>query len=729
MRCMSIGLAWAMAILLPAVAAQAAHPGATTRPYWVFLADRGSAPEVDSSALSGLLDDGDRILAIADRLPPEAWARRARASATGTALPDARDFQLCEAYVAQVAEFGHLRHRSRWLNAVSIELTPGALPRVCSLPFVIAVRPVAIARRTSIGPGVDDEGRPLEVILDPRRRATRAGAELAYGTVDYGLAQWQLEEIGVPPVHALGYSGNGLRFMMLDTGFRKDHQAFDAVELLGQWDFIFEDGDVQNEPEDLEWQHNHGTGTWSAAGAYAPGIVVGPAYGATFYLAKTEDVGSETQAEEDNYVAALEWADAQGVVLTSASLCYVCFDDSFCYTFPEKDGDTAVISVAVDIAASRGILCVNSQGNYACDTGSLGTPADADSMIAVGAVDSLNQIASFSACGPTYDGRIKPEVLARGVLTHVAYAAEPDAYGRGSGTSYSAPLVAGAAALLLEAHPEWDPMDVREALMQTADRAALPDTQWGWGRINTAAALTYTPILYPYPFSLVTPADSAETAAYRPAFTWHQTSDPDNGDPLAYTLWIENTADPLQQWSLPAGGDTTLALPFALSPDLTYRWWVTAEDLGGHRRTSREAFVLFLNPDPSDVAEDAGAPAAAIGTPLRLRCLPNPFVGSLHLRIDGAGGAISGPVLGSSNGRSSDGPSDGPSANLPPQWAVYDPLGRRIAHGLAGSDGEQFSATWDGWTRFGRPAAPGVYYLEVRHGYQTARRTIVRLAP
>jgi hypothetical protein len=598
-----------------------------------------------------------------------------------------------EPYARAVEALGRPRHRSRWLNAVSVELAPEGLDRARRLPFVTDVRPVAVARAASLGPAFDARGRPLETTLASwQGRAPGPGRRDP--ALNYGPALGQLSEIGVPALHELGFTANRVRLMMLDTGFRKDHAAFAHTRPLGEWDFVFEDGDVQNEPEDSPYQHNHGTGCWGTAGGYAPGNLIGPAFGATFVLAKTEDTRSETRAEEDNYVAALEWADTLGVAITSASLTYLGFDDGFRYGFEDKDGDTAVITRAVDIAAARGILCFNSQGNYGCEVGSLGTPADADSVVAAGAVDSLNVIAWFSACGPTYDGRHKPEVVARGVRTVWADANGPDSYGVASGTSLSAPLVSGAAALLMEAHPEWSAMETRQALMESADRAGAPDDQYGWGRIDATAALFRTPLLYPMPYSLVAPADSAEVAVYRPTFSWRATRDPDQGDPIAYTLWIQEVGHAGEILSLPVGADTVFTLPFPLVREVSYLWNVTAEDLQGLRRVSRETRLLRVLPDAQTVEAPQPPPA-----PLGLACAPNPFAGWVGFRVEGAA--------------------------LAPRWTVYDAQGRRVASGVAAPSGDGFAGAWDGRS----PAGPGVYFLEVRVGPRCLRETLVRLAP
>jgi subtilisin family serine protease len=242
-------------------------------------------------------------------------------------------------------------------------------------------------------------------------------------------------------------------------------------------------------PGDLPGTQDHGSACWSVLGGFYEGELIGPAYGATFVLAKTEDVADEYPEEEDNWVAAAEWGDMLGVDIISSSLAYYRW-----YTVEDMDGDTAVTTIGADIAASRGILVVNGAGNMGdSDWYIVCAPADGDSIIAVGAVDANNELAGFSSHGPTADGRTKPEVVARGlgVVCACNYTHDPldDEFATNSGTSLSCPLVAGSAALLIEAAPSWPPMMVREALMMTADNADNPDNDRGWGRIDVSAAI------------------------------------------------------------------------------------------------------------------------------------------------------------------------------------------------------------------------------------------------
>lgn len=436
---------------------------------WVYLRDKGESLGRD---IELLLDE------TANNLLPRARARRQRNMSGG--IVDYRDIPVCSDYAAEIERHAvRLRRKSRWLNAVSVAATLSELRQIGELPFVLMLAPVRRLGRTIPEP---TQPRGRGETTDPGSRPLPADSAF------YGPSYPQLREIEVPAVHDSGFSGAGVLVGMLDTGYYKEHPALEGLPIVAEWDFIMDDGETQNEPGDDPAQQDHGTATWSILGGYAPGELIGAAYGASFALAKVEDITSETPAEEDNFVAALEWMDSLGVDLASASLAYRFFDDpENNYEWEDLDGNTATTTVAVDLAASRGILVVCAAGNYGPDPGSLGTPADADSSVTVGGSDEENDLLLFSSRGPTWDGRTKPEVLARGVD---AYHAFPDPeYSYSAGTSVATPLVAGCAALVMEAHPQWSAQQVRRALMWTADRAWRPDSDWGWGRINVLHAI------------------------------------------------------------------------------------------------------------------------------------------------------------------------------------------------------------------------------------------------
>ncbi len=414
--------------------------------------------------------------------PARALARKQKVK---TNPIDFYDLPVSQNYLKQVENTGaKLAHPSRWLNAASFYVRPEQIDVIAALPFV---RQVDIVKKHKVVPEPisEDANKSQVPVTQP------AGVH----SLSYGSSFSQLNQLNVPAVHDLGHDGSGIIIGMFDTGFRKDHPAFATTyaesRVLAEYDFIFNDSNTQNETgQDPSDQHNHGTSTWSVAGGEASGTLYGPAYKASFLLAKTEWIPAESLSEEDNWAAAAEWVDFIGGDIISSSLGYTCFDDGFCYGYSNMNGDVAITTQAADMAAANGILVVNSAGNSGPSAGSIGAPADADSIIAAGAVDVNGVLASFSSRGPTFDGRIKPELAARGVSTYLAVASTLS-YGSGSGTSFSCPLLAGCAALLWSARPTLTNMQIREAMLGVGNRAT-PDNNYGHGLPDMLKALRYS---------------------------------------------------------------------------------------------------------------------------------------------------------------------------------------------------------------------------------------------
>ena len=277
---------------------------------------------------------------------------------------------------------------------------------------------------------------------------------------------------------------------VFDTGFDTlFHEAFSSMAIADRHDFVNGDADVANGGRG---EGSHGTETLSVAGGFASGRLVGPAFQSTFLLAKTEDTDSETPVEEDNWAAAVVWAEARGADVISSSLGYLTYDPGFpSYTFSDMNGGTAISTRAADLAASRGIVVVNSAGNSGPNVqrNTLGAPADGRLVLTVGAVTSTGVRATFSSVGPTVDGRIKPDVAAQGVAVVAAGPGTPSGYVSVNGTSFSCPLTAGVVALVLQARPSATVAEVEDAIRSTASQAAQPDNLLGWGIVNAAAAV------------------------------------------------------------------------------------------------------------------------------------------------------------------------------------------------------------------------------------------------
>ncbi len=375
-----------------------------------------------------------------------------------------------------------IRHYSRSLCAYSVEVQKNKLETIRSLPFVKKIQKVGMKNQKR------DE---LYSDIIP--------GSLTKTTDFYGNSYDQLEQLNVINVHDMGLSGQGIRIAVLDAGFRKDHNVFEYLvsnnHLIDEYDFINNDDNVQNEnlTDTINGQHNHGTAVLSCIVGYVPDILIAPAYNAEILLAKTEDDGSETRIEEDNFVAAIEWAENQNADIISSSLGYRDFDN-FEYPYSDLDGETAVATMAVNWAFNRGILVVTSAGNDAqhFSDGGIISPGDAKGALTVGAVDKYGTIASFSSHGPTYDGRIKPEICARGSRTYLASASSIDAYRYSNGTSFSTPLITGCCALILEKYPHWTPSMIIDNLKTFSDRSDLPDNRYGWGIPDIYKLITET---------------------------------------------------------------------------------------------------------------------------------------------------------------------------------------------------------------------------------------------
>jgi|GEM_PF-380306 len=431
---------------------------------WIFFNDKG------------IFDKESFNLAAAEiKINDHARARRNKMGIKGVVFAD---LPVNRNYIDDITRLGGQHRRSsRWLNAASFEVNLELLDDIAALTFVNRIKPVAAFNPR---PEIEDETE----LPAPDKNQTDNYA------LDYGISYTQVQMINIPAVHDSGYYGQGVIVCLMDGGFRKSHIAFDYAytesRVLDEYDFIFDDAEVQNEAEDDPAQHNHGTYCWSTLGGYDPGNLIGPAYGASFLLAKTEDMRSETPVEEDNWVAALEWADSLGADVTSTSLGY-----SDWYTWDDFDGQTAVITLAANTAASLGIVTCNSAGNSGPSPSTVTAPADAFDIMAVGAVNAYEDIAGFSSRGPTIDGRLKPEVCAMGVNTYCANGTGDNDFTYKNGTSLSCPLVGGAAAVLLSARPELTPWQVRKALMKSGDRAANPDNTYGYGIIDVLAALDF----------------------------------------------------------------------------------------------------------------------------------------------------------------------------------------------------------------------------------------------
>jgi serine protease AprX len=545
--------ALAAAVMLGLLLARGAPRSRPDRPIWVFL----SPAALDTT-------DSPLIAGQPRRRPPP--TRDDPAPST-------------EALHAVVQAGGRVRTVSRWLRAISVDADHRAVTRIAALPFVTRIQPVGRLRAAGAEPG-----RSL-----PPRALSRSVQD--FDSAYYGANWATLRDLGIPSAHAFGFTGMGVVIGILDTGFETRHESVNGTTILAQRDFIGGDGNVRDQPGDPgSDQALHGTRVWSLVGATAPGRLVGTAPGASYLLAKVDMEPGDRQADEDRWVAAVEWAESRGVdVLLSGVAFRSDFVDKPDYAFGVLNGDITVTTRVADEAARRGVLIVTPIGNDGPSIGTLAAPADADSVIAVGAVDALGEPALFigggSARGPTADGRVKPELAAVAVNLVAAGNASLGAYDRAiAGTSYAAALIAGGAALVVQAWPSLDAMAVRQALLLAGSEAASPDNGVGWGRPDVAAAILMPEGISPVSAAEVDLQGALTTVA--PTFSWSAPLVHPAMRPVRYRLEI--STDPVFNGivhSDTASDASSLTLRQPLDP-ASALWWRVIAEAGEVRRTS-----------------------------------------------------------------------------------------------------------------------------------------------
>lgn len=445
-------------LLIMLVSAMIMQAQIATNIYWVKFTDKANSPySIDNPS---------------EFLSQRALDRRAR---LGIEI-DEYDIPVNPQYLQAVADCGaQLLNTSKWLNGVSVYTTSqSVVDAINALEFVEVVRSC---------PNYPEAQRDKEIWLaNEMRKSGNPVVSRGY----YGGAQTQVYQLNVNQLHDMGYDGTGVVIAVLDGGFvgTEEHSTFDNMRaegrLLGVKDFVFGSTSVYS-------QSTHGTSCLSTMAAYEPNDMVGTAPKASYYLFHTEDGDGENIVEEYNWVSGAELADSLGVDVCSTSLGYIDFDmPQWDHYFPDYDGHTAPMSIGAEIAASRGIICMNSAGNEGEGTCTLGIPADAEHIITVGAVDGDGYRAYFSSCGPTYDGRIKPDVMAMGQDTYVA--SGWGGYYNGSGTSFSCPVLAGAVACLRQAFPETSVQQICDVLRAVGNNANTPNNYNGYGIPDFKAA-------------------------------------------------------------------------------------------------------------------------------------------------------------------------------------------------------------------------------------------------
>ena len=440
---------------------------------------------------------------------PVAFSDRALEQRAKWAIPtDSLDYAVSTTYTDSVRALGgKVMHASRWLNGATVACEDSVADKIAACSFVKAVEQIrneTDSRRYLY--------RKQDFIQSP-------SADMARGT-DAQLALYNLQ-----PLLAAGHKGEGIVLAVIDGGFQNypvgEHSgnslssSFDTTHWLGSYDFTDDaddfygatgyhgtmclsliagesTGDAGVSPAVMEVRSPGRTtdATGDAGVSPAVGQIVncqivkylGAATAADYYLMRSEEDGKESPKEMDNLVAALEKADSLGVNIASISLGYFEFDnEEWDFGYADMNGQTTRCSQAALIAARKGMLVCVAAGNEGNkDWHYLTAPADADSILCVGAVDSEGKIAAFSSRGPSSDGRVKPDVCAVGEGACIVNPSDGTIQ-YGNGTSFACPLIAGMAACVWSALPDLDAMEIRRRIICSADRYHTPDDDYGYG--------------------------------------------------------------------------------------------------------------------------------------------------------------------------------------------------------------------------------------------------------
>ena len=393
------------------------------------------------------------------------------------------DLPIAKEYKQALKDLGAISMaHSKWLNYIYLSHPQPQL--IASLPFV-------------------------ERIEFPQRHQGFLCGVNSGDTLDYGFGRGQIEMLNGHRLHEEGYTGTGITIAVIDAGYDGFLQssAFDSLRtsqrLLGTYNYISNDTNV------FFGQGSHGTSVLSIMAANLADTMIGTAPDAKYWLFTTENIHQETPLEMDHWVMAAEFADSVGVHVINTSLSYQTFDDpQDNYTYSDMDGNTTLITKAADLAATKGILVVASAGNEGGTAQpNIAAPADGDSVLTVGAVDWQGAYAWLSSIGPSFDNRVKPDVMAQGSPTTLI-----DGTGNFNadfGTSFAAPLVTGLAACLIEAYPSKHSEEIANYIRESAHLYTTPNDSMGYGipdfqlalSLSTPEYLVQEPeyMLYPNP--------------------------------------------------------------------------------------------------------------------------------------------------------------------------------------------------------------------------------------
>ena len=412
--------------------------------------------------------------------------------------PDETDLPVNPDYVNTLRENGiDVFFTSRWLNGALVNADTTLLSTISGLSFVDSIAWLADTTRLSSAKEVIDS--PSSFTQPP--------------SVDSN-SDIQLTMLGGDQMHSEDIRGQGMLIAVLDNGYTGVNQytpfqhLWDNNQIIATRDFVQNSGNVYQ-------FGSHGTSVLSIIGSMyesAENNLYGIAYEADFILCVTEDNQAENVLEEYNWLLGAEFADSLGADVINGSLGYRLFDiAAHNHTFEDLDGKTAISSLAATLAAQKGIIVAVSAGNEGNKSWKrINAPSDAKGILTVGSVNADFSYSSFSSVGNTADGRIKPDVAAFGSATAIVRG--NGTITRGSGTSFSSPLIAGFAACIWQLNPERTVNEIITSIKASAHKSISPDSLVGYGvpsyayakdvrALNVGDILLDRVTFYPNPFS------------------------------------------------------------------------------------------------------------------------------------------------------------------------------------------------------------------------------------
>ncbi len=386
---------------------------------------------------------------------------------------DSLDLPVTQIYLNQLALTGVSIHSvSKWLNGAIVIINDSVhYTNISSLAFVKSMKYL----------------RPL---VAKKSNINKYEKELKQ--YNYGTATNQIEMMNGQYLHNLGKKGEGMLIAVLDAGFMGADtiRYFDSLRIQNR---IFLTRDIVDGFNDtyVYESHPHGTNVLSTMAVLKNNDFVGTAPKATYALIRTEEGAHEYILEEYTWVIGAELADSIGADVINSSLGYSTFDDSTMnHTWADLTGRVAVSSIAATICARKGMIPCISAGNSADDAWrKIGSPADADSILTVGAVDANRDYAFFSSQGYSADGRVKPDVCAQGLASAIIREDGTSTYG--SGTSFSSPILCGLVTCLWQANPQKTNIEIMDAIRKSASQYNSPDSLLGYGIPNFEQAYNF----------------------------------------------------------------------------------------------------------------------------------------------------------------------------------------------------------------------------------------------